>query len=278
MGKKKIAIVDLSQQEQVQYKAAGTRSQQLKKTKVKPDVPVAEPVLAKQPKTSKYQEKLTKKATAKADKVKAKKKTKVRIKHPRSQRYLESKKLIDSKKLYPIPEAIKLLRQVSQVKFNATVEIHCNLSISKLSGEINLPHGSGKTKKIAIANDSILAKLKDGVIDFDVLIAEPEMMPKLAKFAKLLGPKGLMPNPKTGTIGDQPEQIKKKLSGGSIRFRSETKAPLVHLTIGKLSFKDKQLEENINAAIKAIVLKNLTAVYLCSSMSPSIRLQVKDSS
>ena len=101
------------------------------------------------------------------------------------------------------------------------------------------------------------------------------MMPKLAKFAKILGPKGLMPNPKTGTISTDPEAAKKKLAGGAVRFKSENKAPLIHLVIGKLSFKEADLVDNINAAIKAIQPKNLTSLYLTASMPPSIKLELK---
>jgi len=99
-------------------------------------------------------------------------------------------------------------------------------------------------------------------------------MPKLAKYAKFLGPKGLMPNPKTGTISPKPEELKKKLEGGTMRYKSEPKAPLVHLIVGKLSFSDNQLIENINTVITTLQAKNLSLVHLCSSMSPSIKLQL----
>ncbi|MFH1280220.1 MAG: hypothetical protein ABII08_01235, partial [Candidatus Beckwithbacteria bacterium] len=203
------------------------------------------------------------------------KKTKKRIKHDRSNRYKKAKKLVDKANLYQTDEAIALLRKVSTAKFDATVELHCNLTEDKLSGELNLPHGTGKTQKVEIATDKTLGKLKDGIIDFDVLVAEPKMMPALAKFAKLLGPKGLMPNPKSGTISINPEEIKKKLAGGATRYKSEAKAPIIHLTIGKLSFKDKQLEENIQSIIKELKVRNLESVFLCSSMSPSIKLKIK---
>jgi large subunit ribosomal protein L1 len=202
------------------------------------------------------------------------KKTKKKLAHHRSKRYLATRKLVDSKKSYPIEEAVKLLREISQVKFDATVELHCNLTSEKLAGELALPHGTGKTQKVMIASDEILAKLNDGIIDFDILISEPRFMPKLAKFAKFLGPKGLMPNPKTGTISTTPEEAKKKMEGGAFHYKSEAKAPLLHLIIGKLSFKDNQLVDNITTVISTVLPKNLSSVYLCSSMSPSIKLQL----
>lgn len=268
MGKKKIAILDLSQSETPQLKASGVRDQRIKIKKQPETTPIESPI-EKTPTP-------VKPTTAPASKKPAKKttKTKIRIKHPRSRRYLEAKKLIDKNKNYQLKEAIKLLRQVNTAKFDATVELHCNLSADKVSGELSLPHGSGKSQTIEIASDATLVKLKDGIIDFDVLIAEPKMMSKLAKYAKLLGPKGLMPNPKAGTVSDQPEALKKKLAGGAIRFKSEAKNPLLHLTVGKLSFTDQQLEANINAALAAIKPKNIAAAYLCSSISPSIKLAV----
>lgn len=270
MGKKKIAVVDLSQSDTPTLKASGTRSQKLKKQKkakkLEAPIPV-KPIEPKIPTKPTKAEPTTKKAPKK-------KKVKKRLKHPRSTRYNQAKKLIDKSKAYSTKEAVKLLRQISKLNFDASVELHLNLSIDKLSGELALPHGTGKTQKVEIASDKTLAKLKADKIDFDVLIAEPKIMPKLAKFAKLLGPKGLMPNPKAGTISDKPEELKKKFSQGGTRYKSEPKAPLIHLIIGKLSFKDNQLEDNITTAIKTIKPKNITSAYLCSSMSPSIKLTV----
>ena len=266
MGKKKIAVLDLSQSDSPKLKASGTRSQKTKKTEVKaPEVavPVKEPAKVPNSKISKSSE--PEKSV----------KTKNRVKHGRSKRYQEAKKLVDKTHQYPTKEAVELLKKVSTVKFDASVELHLNLSADKLSGELELPHGTGKTQKVEIANDKTIAKLNDGVIDFDVLIAEPKMMPKLAKYAKLLGPKGLMPNPKSGTISDQPEAIAKKLAGGTTRYKSEPKAPLMHLVVGKLSFKDNQLEENITKTIKTVLPSNITSGFICSSMSPSVRLLIK---
>lgn len=266
MGKKKIALVDLSQSETAQLKATGVRSQKLTKTKapkaVEMPIPVVEPIEVKTE---------TKKETVKIPE----KKIKHRIKHIRSKRYLSSKKLVDKKKAYSIPEAIKLLREISKVKFDPTVELHANLNVEKLSGELSLPHGTGKKQKVVIASEELLAKLNDGVIDFDILVSAPQFMPKLAKYAKFLGPKGLMPNPKTGTISPKPEEIKKKLEAGAFRYKSEAKSPLLHLVIGKLSFKDEQLVANIQTTISTLQPKNLSVVYLCSSMSPSIKLQLE---
>jgi len=264
MGKKKIALVDLSQSETPQLKATGVRSQKIKIKKQEAPAPIKAYVEPKKSKLSISKKKSKKKIV----------KSKKRIKHPRSAKYLKTRQLIDKTTAYSLKKAIALLRQVNNASFDASIELHCNLSVDKLAGELQLSHGTGKKQKIEIADDSTLAKLNAGTIDFDVLIATPQIMPKLAKFAKVLGPKGLMPNPKTNTISDKPEEIKKKLAGGAVRFKSEPKSPLLHLVIGKMSFKDIQIEDNLKTAIKTIQPKNIASAYICSSISPSIKLKV----
>jgi len=270
MGKKKIALVDLSQSDTPQLKATGVRSQKIKIKKQPAPAPIKAYV---EPKKSKLS--TSKKKGSKAKSQTGTTKSKKRIKHSRSAKYLKTKALIDKNKIYSLEKAVILLRQVNNAKFDASIELHCNLSVDKLAGELELPHGTGKKQKIEIADDSTLAKLNAGTIDFDVLISTPQMMPKLAKFAKVLGPKGLMPNPKTNTISDKPEEIKKKMAGGAIRFKSEPKSPLLHLVIGKMSFKDTQIKTNLKTAVKTIQPKNITSAYICSSISPSIKLEIK---
>lgn len=263
MGKKKIALVDLSQSEKAQLKATGVRSQKLTASKKdKPAEPEYKPIEGSviKPDTE----------TA-AVKTPAKHK---RVKQGRSKRYLEAKTKLKNQ-AYSILEAIKILREISLTKFDPSVELHLNLNIDKLAVDVQLPHGSGKSLKVEVASDKTLVKLNDNKIDFDILIAAPQMMPKLAKYAKLLGPKGLMPNPKNGTISPDPEAAAKKFAGGLTHYKSEPKAPLIHLVIGKLSFKDDQLIDNLKTIISAVKPSNIAAAYLCSSMSPSIKLEIK---
>lgn len=263
MGKKKIALVDLSQSEKAELKATGVRSQRLtikKKEEVLPEPVAVEPLPAKAP--------------AAETKTQQPAKTKHRVKHGRSKRYQEAKARLKNES-YPIEEAVKLLKEISRVKFDPSVELHFNLLVEKLNGEVQLPHGTGKTIKVEIATDKTLVKLNDNKIDFDVLIAPPAMMAKLARFAKVLGPKGLMPNPKNGTISNDPEAAAKKFSGGLIHYKSEPKAPLMHLVIGKLSFTEDQLAANLKAVITAVAPKNISAAYICASMSPSLKLKLE---
>ena len=171
MGKKKIALLDLAESDSPKLKASGVRSQKLTQVKKKDKAkPTAIPVKETKPVKEKSKEPKDSKKT----------KTIKRVKHDRSKRYLTAKKLVDKTKSYSISEAIKLLKKVSTTKFDASVELHCNLSVDKLSGELNLPHGTGKKQKVEIASDKTLGKLKTGKIDFDVLVSEPKFMPKLA--------------------------------------------------------------------------------------------------
>lgn len=200
----------------------------------------------------------------------------------RSQKYLAVAQLIDKNKSYPLTEALNLLPKLKIAKFDETVELHINTTDTGISGSVVLPNGTGKKTRIVIVNQSedpkaveeLVKKVEAGNIDFDVLIATPDSMPKLAKIARFLGPKGLMPNPKNGTVTPKPEAIAKKYEGGQVNFKTEAKAPLLHLSVGKLSFGEKKLEENIKAAIEAVQAKNVKRATLKSTMSPGIKLDI----
>jgi len=210
----------------------------------------------------------------KTEKKEKKKKFKAK-KH--SNKYLQAIMKLDKGKIYPISEAFLLLRKVSLAKFDASVELHINTIEKGLRGKTKLPHGTGKEIKVQIADvssiDKIINLVEKGKIDFDVLVAHPQVMPKLAKIAKFLGPKGLMPNPKSGTISTEPEKVADNLKGGEINWKSEADFPIIHQVIGKMSFKDKQLEENLQAFLKSIGSNKIKSVTLKSTMSPGIKIQ-----
>lgn len=128
--------------------------------------------------------------------------------------------------------------------------------------------------KDAAGTDALLKEIEAGKINFDILIATPDAMPRLAKVARVLGPKGLMPNPKNGTVTPNPEATAEKYAGGHMTFKTEAKAPVLHLAVGKLSFGKDKLEENIKAALKAVDSKNMKKITLKSTMSPAIRLSL----
>ena len=189
----------------------------------------------------------------------------------RGKKYQAVRAQLDKTKTHDPASAIALVKKFSYSKFDASIEAHIVVKEIGTSVDLTLPHNTGKSVKVAIADEALLAEIEQGKINFDVLLASPELMPKLAKLAKVLGPKGLMPNPKNGTLTPKPELKKKELEAGAFTLKTEKKAPLMHLVIGKVSMDDKMLEENILAVLKA--LKNrILKVAIAPSMGPAIRL------
>src|SRR5260221_3896140 len=189
----------------------------------------------------------------------------------RSKKYKEAKAKIDSTKNYRLDEAIKLLKELNNTKFDQTFELHLIVKKQGLSVNVALPHSGGKEKKIEVATDATITKLEAGKVDFDVLLATAEFMPKLVKFAKILGPKGMMPNPKNGTL-IKAESDAKKFSGNTKTIKTEKEAPLVHTSFGKLSQKDSELVENAEVILDAVNKKQIVRAYMKSTMSPAVKI------
>ncbi|HZQ29478.1 MAG TPA: hypothetical protein VFA93_00130 [Patescibacteria group bacterium] len=217
------------------------------------------------------------KAEPQAEEKKTKKEKFQRAKHIRSKSYTGLVAMVDKSKTYSLSEALELLEKMQRKSFDETVELHINTSDPKVSGQTSLPHGTGKKIRVAIATDELLAEIEKGKISFDILLADPQMMPKLAKVAKVLGPRGLMPNPKNGTITQNPEEAAKKYEGGLVFFKTESKAPIIHLSVGKISFGKDKLTENIKTLFDAIKKENIQKAVLKSTMSPAIKLVVDKS-
>ena len=199
----------------------------------------------------------------------------------RSKRYIEAAKMVDKNKLYALSDAVSLVKQTSLTKFDGTVELHINLNPLALSDKgdkkdfrvtLNLPHSTGKTIKVVIADEAIISDIAAGKINFDILVAHPSMMPQLAKVARVLGPKGLMPNPKTGTVTPDPEKRVKELTSGQVNVKTEPSNPIIHMAVGKVSFPDKQIAENITAVLKGIGMNKLAKISLTATMGPSVRI------
>lgn len=206
--------------------------------------------------------------------IKKTKKDKFKKDKKRSAIYSENILLVDQNKMYSISEALEILKKFKKAKFDETIELHLNTTEAGISGQMKLPHGSGKEVRVSIATDEVLAEIETGKINFDVLIAEPSQMPKLAKVAKVLGPRGLMPNPKNGTISTNPEEAMKSFQGGQIRYKTEANIPVMHLSVGKASFENNKLEENIKTVITTIKKARIVKAVLKSTMSPAIKLNV----
>lgn len=196
------------------------------------------------------------------------------VKKVRSKSYLEKATLVDKKNQYKIGEAIELIEKLKRAKFDESVELHINTTRTGQFGNIMLPHGTGKVTKVAIATDALIAEIESGKINFDILLSEPAMMPKLARVARVLGPKGLMPNPKNGTISPNPEKAAKEFEKGQVSVKTEAKFPIVHLSVGKVSFGKEKLSDNIKTVLDTVKTSNITSATIKSTMSQGVKIQV----
>ncbi len=227
---------------------------------------------------------------------------------PRSERrakgYKESAKKIEKGKAYDLKEAIALAVSTSHVSFDATVELHARLNVDPRQADQNirdsivLPSGTGKTVRVGVfadaedantakkagadiaGEDKLLQELEKGSIAFDILIATPSMMPKLSKYARILGPKGLMPNPKSGTVTNDIEKAVKEAKAGKIEYRVD-ESGIIHAPIGKVSFGEDKVLNNATELLRSIKsnkpssLKGsfVKSIYVTTSMGPSILVQ-----
>lgn len=191
-----------------------------------------------------------------------------------SQKYQQIANLVDKTKVYSLSEALEILEKLQRRSFDETVELHINTPSTGISGSVTLPNGTGKKTRVAVADDKLIAEIEKGIINFDILVASPDLMPKLARVAKVLGPRGLMPNPKNGTITPNPEEVAKKYEGGQINFKTEAKSPIMHLTVGKMSFGKEKLSQNIDAFINAVKKQNIVNLTLKSTMSPGVKIKI----
>ncbi|MGD9901109.1 MAG: 50S ribosomal protein L1 [Spirochaetales bacterium] len=224
----------------------------------------------------------------------------------RGKRYLEVSKLVEAGKIYETAEAVELVTKTASAKFDETVELHVRLGVDgrqadqQVRGVVVLPNGTGKTVRVLVIakgdaeakakaagadmveGEEVLAKIKNGWLDFDVVITTPDMMAKIGQVAKILGPKGLMPNPKSGTVTMDVEKAIKDVKSGKVEYRLD-KNNNIHLAIGKASFGAQKLEENLNIIMAAILKAKPTAskgqyvkaTTLTSTMGPGIKFNYK---
>ena len=224
----------------------------------------------------------------------------------KGKKYLNAASKVDRSKTYPIEDAIKLVKETSTSKFDETIEVAIRLNVDvkkadqQLRGAVVLPNGTGKTKKVLVVakgdrakeakdagadyvgDEELLHKIeKENWIDFDVIISTPDMMPQLGKLGKVLGPKGLMPNPKVGTVTTDVAKAVEDVKKGKIEYKTDSFGN-VHSIIGKASFKESSLEENLRtfievvtkakpSTVKGTYVKNIS---ISSTMGPGIKLDL----
>lgn len=206
--------------------------------------------------------------------------------------------------IYPIAEALEFVKKNCNTKFDATIEIHLNLDLDNKKQDqnirfsITLPHGTGKTKRVAVLaskkvagadlelTESDIERLEKGglkpKVDFDVLVAEPRFMAKLAKAAKVLGPAGVMPNPKNGTVAEDVEKAVEQVKKGKVELRMEQNAPVIHSILGKKSFDTKKLVENFEEIMSSIRQNKpnkakpdwIKSCFVAATMSPSAQVDI----
>ncbi|MFA5124429.1 MAG: 50S ribosomal protein L1 [Patescibacteria group bacterium] len=230
-----------------------------------------------------------------------------KVDHKPSKRFLAAKELVDTKKSYPISEAVELAKKTSTVKFDASVEVHVNLGINpkkteqQVRSSAALPNGTGKSIKVAVistngdqikaaktsgadlsGDQDLVNEIKTGKINFDVLVATPEAMKLLAPIAKILGPKGLMPNPKDGTVTNNVAEAVINLKKGKVTFKNDDSGN-IHVAIGRSSFETAQLAENYQAFIDALSKAKpaaakgtfIKSVTLSTAMGPGIKVNLQ---
>lgn len=228
-----------------------------------------------QPKTKKDTQKKNQPEAESAENAKTEKTAKTTAKKAKkvhSKKYQAVRSKVDRTKSYDLSAGVELVKKLSYTSFPGTITAHLTVKEQGLSKEIALPHSTGRTRTIEIASEKTIKKIEDGNIDFDVLLATPQFMAKLTKFAPILGPKGLMPNPKNGTLTPNPEQRKKELAGGTMNVKTEKKAPLIHVRIGKTDMETEKLVENLQTLIKAFQQKTQKVV-IAATMSPGVKIE-----
>ncbi|MCD6521446.1 50S ribosomal protein L1 [Candidatus Calescamantes bacterium] len=225
----------------------------------------------------------------------------------RGKRYRALENLIDKNKLYSPREAISLVKKMGNTKFDETVELSVKLGVDpkrsdhQVRGSTPLPHGTGKKVRILaiaegeaakeaqeagadfVGGKEMVKKIEEGWLDFDAVVAHPSFMRELGKVGKILGPRGLMPSPKTGTVSEKLAPVIKELKAGRVDFKMD-KGGNLHIPIGKVSFDEKALEENLITVVRAILRAKpasskgayLQKVYLSTTMSPSIKVNPKE--
>lgn len=205
----------------------------------------------------------------------------------RGKKYQAAAQKVEVNKRYPLNEAVKLTQEVSYTKFPGTIEAHINTNVKNIRGLVSLPYSAGKKLRVLafgkdagqsgadlVGTEDTLAEIEKGKMDFDVVVTTPEWMPKLAKVAKKLGPKGLMPSPKNGTITENLAKTVTELQGGKTEYKTENQGQVIHLGIGKTAQAPEEITANIQVLYNTIGKSKITKVTLSPSMGPSVKVDL----
>lgn len=210
---------------------------------------------------------------------------------PRSKKYQEASKDLDKTKSYALNEAVEIVKKISYSKFNGTLEAHINTVQTGIRGLVSLPFASGKKLRILafgkgavdsgadiVGDESTIEEINKGKVSFDLVVTTPEWMPKLAKVARILGPRGIMPNPKNGTITDpSADGLKKAVESfqtGKTEYKTESKAPVIHLGLGKLDQPTEELTSNIKTLLQTVGKTRIKKITLAPTMGPSVKIDL----
>ena len=228
-----------------------------------------------QPEKEKKEEKIEEKPEEK----KSPKKEKAGKAKVRSKKYKNILSSIDRNKKYDINSGIDLAKKTTLTKFDGNIEVHVRIlnkngKPESIRGILEYPHSTGKKLKIIILDEKKIEEIeKTKKTDFDIAIANPKLMPKVAKLAKILGPKGKMPNPKSGTVSNEPEKTKKELEEGKVEYKTDGGGN-IHQVIGKISADNKILLENFNTLISVLPKDKITSITICATMGPGIKILI----
>jgi large subunit ribosomal protein L1 len=223
----------------------------------------------------------------------------------RGKRYRELAKLVDRNKFYNLDEAADLLKQTAKAKFDETIDLATRLGVNprqsdqNIRGTISLPHGTGTTMRVLVfttgeeriqeaeeagadfvGGEELVERIQDGWMEFDAAIATPDMMRVISRLGRILGPAGLMPNPRSGTVTEDVGQTVREIKGGRIEYRFERSAPIIHVPVGKASFEKEQIKENIAVFMSEIVRarpasargRYIRSIAVSTTMGPGIKL------
>jgi large subunit ribosomal protein L1 len=292
MGKKKPVVMDDSIIEEVKEPrkklnqnpatevAAETARPQLNPNRAKLNPNKANEAKTSEPEAKKAEEKASPK---KAEKTEEKKESKV----THGKKYQEVREKVERNKNYAVPTAVELAKEVSYSSFDGTIEIHINTAAKNVRGLVSLPFASGKSLNVIafgkgaaesgadiIGDDAKLAEIAKGKINFDVIVTDPTWMPKLAGAAKVLGPRGLMPNPKNGTIATDLKKAVTEIKSGKVEYKTERNGQVIHLSVGKVSQSSEEITQNIKILLGTIGKTKIKQAVLAPTMGPSVKIDV----